>query len=251
MNESILLEALKDIINWNDDMDEKWGDQGYRATEAINKFEDSSGKETGMKKVTQEDLKLCFKEYDGTISHEDFYKGLRAIDFYLPTIYNTFFAGIEFARQSVPPYKEEETIKRMCKEMACAFFKWYVDDPNKEVTKELANANPDFIIEAMYDIWLNKYFSPETINHPYKEEETDVATERLRGAADIYDFIPNHPYKEEVDKEPAQEELWDEYWDEATLIDTDIDSLQQVAGSCVITRGDFEENKTKFKISRL
>jgi hypothetical protein len=145
MNQSILLEeilqVLKEIRDMSDGVEQdpqydvadkaidkfesyqfeaikKWEDSPAGKTNfgekykdlTLKKREDSSGKETRMKKVTQEDLKLCFKEYDGTISHEDFYKGLRAIDFYLPSIYNTFFAGIEFACQPVPPYKEEEKI---------------------------------------------------------------------------------------------------------------------------------------------
>lgn len=43
---------------------------------------------------------LCHKEYDESIiSREDFYKQLKADNDYLPTIYNTFFAGVEYAAQ--------------------------------------------------------------------------------------------------------------------------------------------------------
>jgi hypothetical protein len=33
-----LVDALEDIINWNDDLEEYWGDAGYRAKDALKNF---------------------------------------------------------------------------------------------------------------------------------------------------------------------------------------------------------------------
>jgi hypothetical protein len=33
-----LVDALEDIINWNEDLEEDWGDAGYRAKDALKNF---------------------------------------------------------------------------------------------------------------------------------------------------------------------------------------------------------------------
>ena len=59
MNESILLEALKGIVGTETEIGSEWRnvvlDIKKLATEAIKKWEDSSGKETGKLVVIEED----------------------------------------------------------------------------------------------------------------------------------------------------------------------------------------------------
>ncbi len=120
MNESILLEALKEIIARNSGI-EKDGSRtmtqdGHTATEAIKKFEDSSGKEMGMKWVkASERLPIIEKfeyphnlfniKYDGVpfqgiLWKDNFYDSLTAKE---PFDINY----VEWLDESVPPYKEE------------------------------------------------------------------------------------------------------------------------------------------------
>ena len=38
----ILVKALEDIENWDDDLEDEWEDQGYRAKEALRKFKEQN-----------------------------------------------------------------------------------------------------------------------------------------------------------------------------------------------------------------
>jgi hypothetical protein len=53
-----------------------------------------------------------------------------------------------------------------------------------------------------------------------------------------------------VPKIKNEEADWDIIWDDySELIDNDIDSLQTVAGSCVITKKEFDKMKKSFTIT--
>lgn len=51
------------------------------------------------------------------------------------------------------------------KAMTCKFFVWYISGCNTDIIeKELINLpNTNDICGDMYDIWLSKYFTPDTI----------------------------------------------------------------------------------------
>lgn len=40
-DEKVLINALNDIVNWNDDLDAEWGDPGCRASNALEKYKQS------------------------------------------------------------------------------------------------------------------------------------------------------------------------------------------------------------------
>lgn len=40
-DEKVLINALNDIVNWNDDLDAEWGDPGGRASNALKKYKQS------------------------------------------------------------------------------------------------------------------------------------------------------------------------------------------------------------------
>jgi hypothetical protein len=210
-----------------DALDKKFRYGTDNVTDLIIEWEDISGKETGIEvKAKIEELEFQVEECQSAINKGDTGDEIRlSINDFVSDL-ESRIEVLQSRLQSVPPYKEEET-KMACKDMACRFFKWYVDDPNEEVTKELANANPDLIIETMYDIWLNKYFLPDTINPPYKEEEKDEQIKKLEEEVNEYsrnlkncndhyskifheqnkeiERLKKQPYKDEVDKEQDEE----------------------------------------------
>ncbi len=117
MNESILLEALEKISMWRGYISDNSPLKRVVAiaTEAIKKWQDSSGKETGMKWVKaserpkEDGWKIIKHNDDGTGGSRFFHKQTNRWFFDSGCYDVVDIEDFSWLDESVPPYKEEET----------------------------------------------------------------------------------------------------------------------------------------------
>lgn len=76
------------------------------------------------------------------------------------------------------------SVKNACKEMACKFMAWYVDDPEEQVTSALNELPTDNLIEDVYELWVTRYFLPKSA--PILSTQQGERMFTLKEALEIY-----------------------------------------------------------------
>ncbi len=176
MNESILLELkkIRDLLS-GEPSEENAAEAFQIATEAIKKWEDSSGKETGISEgAAVKRLKETEQQYDyfneiGSMARNDkftFYPEKYA------ELATRFHITLRTQDESVPPYKGEEH--------KCKFCGSYIHKSKKFCDDECKHAWEERNIEA-FNKWqkLNEFISKEEVDGEKIDKEIAELKDRI------------------------------------------------------------------------